>query len=354
MTLHQSNPNPNGFVRFMRKAYNPLGFSKGYNAVLWFIFVGALFGFGLARAMYLDVNGKFKQGAGPGEWFYYSMPFYKVGITLHLASVVPTCLLSVVQFTPIVRYKAIIVHRINGYVLILLITLANVSALMIARHAFGGTLATQSFVGTMAILTEGSLVLSYWNIKRLQIEQHRAWMLRCWAYLGTIITVRLIMPIASVIIGRLGNYFMAVRCEQLAFSAGPDVAQSYADCQADPHGWTLVEGNLYNPTGLAQVIAAFQLTFGMACWVALTLHACGIELYLNLTPAEAERLRNVSYERQLERGLTPAGSAGLTVDKLGDAAPWVPAQKEEMAEHRGSDSDSSGILPAVHVKEGGA
>ena len=354
MTLHQLNPNPNGFVRSMRKVYKPLGFSKGYNAVLWFIFLGALFGFGLARAMYLNINGTFRTHAGPGEWFYYSMPFYKAAITLHLASVVPACLLAVIQFTPVIRYKAITVHRVNGYVLILLVTLANISALMIARHAFGGTLSTQAFVGTFAIFTEGSLFLSYWNIKRLQIEQHRAWMLRCWAYLGTIITVRLISPIASIIIGKLGGYFMAIKCEQLAFAAGPDVAASFTNCQADPHGWAVVEGSLYNPTGLAEVIAAFQLTFGMACWVALTLHAVGVELYLNLTPAEAERLRHVSYERQLERGLTPAGSAGLTVDKLGDAAPWSPTPKKDMAEQRTSESDISVVMPAVHVKADGA
>lgn len=354
MTLHQHNPKPNGFVRIMRKAYNPLGFSKGYNAILWFIFLGALIGFGLARAPYLDVNGFFRKNAGPGEWFYYSMPYYKAALLLHLSSVVPASLLAVVQFTPIIRYKAITLHRINGYVLILLITLANVSGIMIGRHAFGGTLSTQGFVGAVAIMTESSVVLSYINIKRLQIEQHRAWMLRCWAYLGAVITVRLIMPVAAIIIGRIGGYFMAIPCEQIAFATGPDAASSIAACKADPKAWAVVEGNLYNPTGLPQVIAAFQLTFGMAGFLALMLHAFAVELYLHLTPAEAERLRKVSYERQLERGLMPAGSAGLTADKLGDAAPWSPVLKKTVAEERGSDSDISAVMPAVYIKEAGA
>jgi hypothetical protein len=45
---------------------------------------------------------------------------------------------------------------------------------------------------------------------------------------------------------------------------------------------------------------------------------------LNLTPREAERLRNVSYQRQLEAGMKNPGSAGLTVDRFGDSEPWVP------------------------------
>ena len=51
---------------------------------------------------------------------------------------------------------------------------------MIARYSVGGDLAIQSFVGTLAIMTTVGLLLAYYNIKKLQIEQHRAWMLRVW------------------------------------------------------------------------------------------------------------------------------------------------------------------------------
>jgi len=33
------------------------GFSKAYNSILFFIFGGAMFGFGLARFMYIDIPG---------------------------------------------------------------------------------------------------------------------------------------------------------------------------------------------------------------------------------------------------------------------------------------------------------
>jgi 23S rRNA G2069 N7-methylase RlmK/C1962 C5-methylase RlmI len=46
---------------------------------------------------------------------------------------------------------------------------------------------------------------------------------------------------------------------------------------------------------------------------------------LNLTPKESNRLRQVSYERQLERGTSRPGYAGLTVERFGDAEVFQPA-----------------------------
>jgi uncharacterized membrane protein len=81
-----------------------------------------------------------------------------------------------------------LLHRIDGYVIILLVLISNVGALMIARHAFGGELATQTGVGLLAILSTGGLGMAYYNIKRLQLDQHRAWMLRTFFYVSPMIT----------------------------------------------------------------------------------------------------------------------------------------------------------------------
>lgn len=50
-------------------------------------------------------------------------------------------------------------------------------------------------------------------------------------------------------------------------------------------------------------------------------------LQLRLTPKETDRLRQVSYERQLERGMPRPGYAGLTVERFGDAEPFKPVAK---------------------------
>lgn len=69
--------------------------------------------------------------------------------------------------------------------------------------------------------------------------------------------------------------------------------------------------------------AALNVAFGMALWLALLLHAVGVEIYLHLTPKEASRLRQVSYQWQLEAGMRHPGSAGLTSDRFGDANRFV-------------------------------
>jgi hypothetical protein len=187
-------PPSNGFVRAARKVYNPVGFTKGYNFVLWFIFAGALLGFSLARMPYLNFYGTFcptdgsgssDSGGAPGEcWHYMTKRHEEIGIIMHLVTIIPASFLAVFQFVPVIRHKVLLFHRINGYVVILLALVSTVGALMIARHAFGGGMETQIAVGLMSILFVGSLVMSYINVKRLQIEEHRAWMLRAWFYVS--------------------------------------------------------------------------------------------------------------------------------------------------------------------------
>lgn len=42
----------------------------------------------------------------------------------------------------------------------------------------------QMGVGVLSIAFISSLALALYNVKRLQIEQHRAWMLRAWFYVS--------------------------------------------------------------------------------------------------------------------------------------------------------------------------
>lgn len=173
----------------MRKAYKPVGFSKGYNAALGFIFGGALMGFTLARFSYLNFSGVFcgnegSSHAAPGQCYNYQSGYEKVGIFMHLATILPAAFLVVFQFVPFIRHRAIMVHRINGYLVVILALLSTAGVLMIARNAYGGEISTQLGVGFLSIAFVGALVMAYINVKRLQIEQHRAWMLRAWFYVS--------------------------------------------------------------------------------------------------------------------------------------------------------------------------
>ena len=104
-----------------------------------------------------------------------------------------------IQFIPIIRYKGPIFHRINGYLLVVLLLLSNVGALMIGRHSFGGEFESQVLVGLLAIIATVGAFLAYYSIKRLQIDQHRAWMKWTWFYAGSIITLRLIQITSTAV-----------------------------------------------------------------------------------------------------------------------------------------------------------
>ena len=177
-----TRPPANAFVAAVRKLYNPIGFSKGYNFVLFFIFAGALMGFTLARFQYLDYYGVFCGEPSIGECYFYTRGVAEVGLIIHLAGILPASFLAVFQFVPAIRHKWILVHRVNGYVILMLSIVSTVGAFMSARNAFGRGLEVQLAVGVIGIMFIVSMVLAYINIKRLQIEQHRAWMLRGWFY----------------------------------------------------------------------------------------------------------------------------------------------------------------------------
>ena len=156
---------------------------------------------------------------------------------------------------------------------------------MIARHAFGGGLDTQSAIGFLAITTLASLTLSYIGIKRIRIDQHHAWMLRAWFYLGSIITARLIMIIAAQVITASGNYFTTRPCAQLAYIS-QGLARSYPSCASyfdgsDQNALAIVNANFGGTA--AEIGVALGIPFGSALWLSLALHAIGVEIYVSET-----------------------------------------------------------------------
>jgi hypothetical protein len=125
---------------------------------------------------------------------------------LHLFCILPAALLVCLQFVPTIRHKLLLFHRMNGYVVIILSTISNAGTIIIARHAFGGDFATQTWTGAMVILTTIGYTMAWISIKLLQIDQHRAWMMRTWVWFATIIIVRIIMIISAQIISASGGW----------------------------------------------------------------------------------------------------------------------------------------------------
>lgn len=176
-----------------RRAQHFVGFQKGYNFYLWLIFAFTVLGFAISRFPYLNYHGIFcRQGylkahyhAAPGECYYFlNGAREQVGMMLHLFAIIPCCFLVFFQFVPFIRQRYALFHRANGYIVILLMSIAMMGGLMATRKSFGGNptfRATNVLLSSMVVV---GLALAMVNIKRLQIEQHRAWMLRTWVWVS--------------------------------------------------------------------------------------------------------------------------------------------------------------------------
>ncbi|KAI1821982.1 hypothetical protein F4861DRAFT_516635 [Xylaria intraflava] len=327
----------NPLVAGFRKVHNLLGFTKGYNFMLWFVFAGAFSRFAITRLAYINFWGFFCNeqrprgtGAMPGECFYYTKPGrYHIGIMMHLIAVLPATLLACLQFAPVIRRKAMFLHRIMGYISVALAIVGTLGAVMIFRPLAGGGLDVQSGVGLLAIMFMGALIMAIINIRRLQIEQHRAWMIRAWVYGGCVVTTRLLLIIFALFVSYTGGYYTAQPCNKISMTLkGKDATMTlYPQCLSffsgeNPDQHVLVKANFFG--NVIEITSALNLAFGTAVWVSLLLHMVGVELYLHLTSAEHERLRNLSYRRQLKKGMENPGSAGWIVDPFGDEAKWTP------------------------------
>lgn len=136
--------------------------------------------------------------AAPGEcWSYRTSWIYELGIRMHLATVIPAGFLACFQFIPLIRRKALAVHQLNGYLVLVLSLVGTAGGIMIAPMTFGGPLETQAIVWVLGIAFVSSLILAMVNIRQLQLEEHRAWMLRAWFYVRPFLSLTTVFVFVS-------------------------------------------------------------------------------------------------------------------------------------------------------------
>jgi len=180
-----------------------------------------MLGFSLSRLQDLDYDHVFKDGFAlvPGYWYYFHAGSFRIGMIIHLATALPAGILMVLQFTPVIRHKFITFHRINGYSVLLLLFISNSAACVVLRHNQGGgsRIAAQTAEAFLVIITTLGMAMAWWNIRRKQVDQHRAWMLRTMFYYGTIITSRIMNEAAVPIISRMGGYYGVWSCDEIDF-----------------------------------------------------------------------------------------------------------------------------------------
>ena len=212
-------------------------------------------------------------------------------------------------------------------------------------HSIGGSPSIQVFFGLLGAATTSALFIAYINIKRLQIDQHRAWMIRDWAWAATIISLRLILLAAQHVYETYDfAVYMPIRCKEIFFmysfygvpDRGNPTALLYPQCSQDAKNNPIQVAVTSAGSGPESSAALLRANFEMSAWLAFIIHIFLTELYLWMTPDEHHRLRVVSYEKQVAKGMRKKGQykdAGLGATRIGDAPDWwsLPRTEYEMA-----------------------
>ena len=95
--------------------------------------------------------------------------------------------------------KWVVLHRYTGYLIISLMSFVGIpGAIVIVNHSFGGTLDTQTALIVLAPSVYIALALGVYNIWKLQLDQHRKWMLRAMVWMAEIITQRIWLMILAL------------------------------------------------------------------------------------------------------------------------------------------------------------
>jgi hypothetical protein len=188
-------------------------------------------------------------------------------------------------------------------------------------------------------------------------------MLRAWIYSSFVITQRILMIIIPYTLSRWSQItrFAVISCDELAYLYQPNpgmLEANYPACLVEnrakfaPDGMVPVKGILHPESDRAMSTAAINISFAAAGQLAFFLHVLCTEIYIALTPREANRLRRVSYQRQKEKGFKNPGSAGLVAQRIGDAEPWIPGEEtiEESQEKQLSKAETESEFPSEDFK----
>ena len=231
-------------------------------------------------------------------------------------------------------------HRAAGYASMGLYGVSLVGALMIARRAFGGGVDAQAWIVFVGVGVGVCFGLAVYNVRKLQIEQHRAWMLRGWFYVrmagwkrgdglangfaqaGSIISARILMVVIATLTSNR-DYHIVWSCAKIASTLLDQslLVQGYPLCASYADGSNLDQ---VSPVSLdfsgsdANIGAALDVSFGVALWLAFNIHALGIEVYVSSRLIPCTCLA----DEKIAASYTPRGRAAENDELRSSASSW--------------------------------
>jgi hypothetical protein len=90
-------------------------------------------------------------------------------------------------------------------------------AIIIVNQSFGGSVDTLLSTFVFVCLVYSALALGTYNIWKLQLDQHRKWMLRAIIWMGVIITQRVWMITLALFLPVGRHQVVSIACSYLPF-----------------------------------------------------------------------------------------------------------------------------------------
>ncbi|KAI1302780.1 hypothetical protein F5Y03DRAFT_385352 [Xylaria venustula] len=293
------------------------GPSGAFTNMARIFFVGVLFIFALLRLQFLDFSNTFcsdipkskMNHAAPGECFYFKQQPYKFAIVVHLVCILPAALLACLQFIPTIRRNAIRFHRFIGRIAIILSVIGTAVVFILLPRSFGGGIGIFTIGSFLALAFLWALLMAYSSVKRHQIEEHRAWMIRAWFWGGCIITQRVIQ-IASLKLASGEPPLYMMPCDKIDSMLHERTLSLYPKCASfysgeNKYQTVPVQATLNHPTSAAEAAAALDSKFGVSILLAFLIHMIGMEVYLKITARKDHSRRRSPHDRSHRPYMTP-------------------------------------------------
>lgn len=170
------------------------GSGEGMPAWGWF----AWGGMALISSVIALVSLRYLLGKGPVPEVTALNRYFNPWIKVHAAGAASALLLGATQFLPAIRARWPVLHRIGGRLYVLGCLIGGVSALILAAGTSAGAIAGAGF-GALGCAWLATTSVAVYNILKGNVTAHRRWMIRSFALTLAAVTLRVYLPLSSLL-----------------------------------------------------------------------------------------------------------------------------------------------------------
>ncbi|KAE9368522.1 hypothetical protein N431DRAFT_547495 [Stipitochalara longipes BDJ] len=289
------------FSRFSRASLQWTGFTSLRRLILFLSTVVIFALFSMSQTTWMRPQ-------APGGKFWFETNWWLGwGLRWHVWLMIPVGILLPFQFVPRLRTRNPALHRWLGRLLIIAVSLGNVGGMIATRRSFGGTIAAQTSFGMLVIISSFSIFKAWVAIRERKVDRHRVWMLRAWSYICSVLTLRILMAVFSFSIVYISpnRYKTVSTCAEVLHTyetlscnftrSLPRLLERYPSCidlsgEGTRDVFVAINASL-DVMRPEEIFSMLSLVYGTCAFLGLMVHMLGVELYLEWSKFEDERLR---------------------------------------------------------------